>query len=208
MENLIKTGTTCIGLKFRDCVVLAADNRMTSYKIESDKMLKLYEVSKNSVSTIAGIASDAQLFMRWLSSEVKSKRLKLEREVKIKEIAMILNSVQYSLLRSQGAQVASIIGGFDNSPKLFDCSPDGVVSEVENYVSDGSGSIYVLGVLDTQYKEDLNEKQIVELLDNCFKTSFKNDTASGGGYIAKIVNKNGISTLMKKIVKNEFVEKK
>ena len=207
MENKIKTGTTCIGLRFKDYVVLAADNRMTSYKINSDKMLKLYEISNNCVSTIAGIASDAQLFMRWLKGEIKSFEIKFEREARIKEVAMTLNSVQYSLIRSQGAQVASIVGGYDTTPMLFDCSPDGVVSQIDDYITDGSGSIYVQGVLDTIYREDMNKKEIIELLDKCFKSSFKNDSASGGGYIAKIIDKNGISTLTKKRVESSFKEK-
>ncbi len=207
MNNKIKTGTTCIGISFENGVILAADNRMTSYKIEADNFTKLFDLSKNVVSTIAGVASDAQLFMRYLKGEIRSLELKSEREVKIKEAAMILNAIQYQLLRSQGAQVACILGGFDvTGAHLFDLSPDGVINKIDDYTTDGSGSIFVQGVLDTQYRKDLTEKEAIELLDTCFKTSFKNDSSSGGGYIARIVNKDGIREIARKRIESKFIE--
>lgn len=78
-KDYVKTGTTCIGLKYKDGVMLAADNRVTTYKIEGDSFTKLFNLSKNVVSTVAGSVSDAQLFMRHLQSEIRLIELKKER---------------------------------------------------------------------------------------------------------------------------------
>jgi 20S proteasome alpha/beta subunit len=205
----VKTGTTCIGFLIKDAVVLAADRRVTTYKIESDSFTKIFDVSKNAVATIAGHASPAQLFMRYLQSEVKLLELKKERDAKVSEIASILNAFQYSGVRSQGAVVASILGGFDKSgAQLYDMSPDGTLSSHEPYNTIGSGSIFVQGVLDNYYKEDMNESEALDLLDKCFKTSFKNDNASGGGYIVRVVNKGGIKEIERKVVKSQLVSEK
>jgi len=43
----IKTGTTCIGLLFKDGVIIAADMRVTSYKIDSDNFSKVFSNFSN-----------------------------------------------------------------------------------------------------------------------------------------------------------------
>ena len=85
----VKTGTTCIGLLFKDGVMLAADRRVTTYKIESDMFTKIFDVSDNTVATIAGHASPAQLFMRHLKSEIKLLELKKERKARKKSLNQV-----------------------------------------------------------------------------------------------------------------------
>lgn len=206
MSEGIKTGTTCIGLLFKDGVMLAADRRVTSYHIEADNFTKLFEVSKNAVATIAGQAASAQLFMRVLKSEVKLLELKNERQARINEIAMILNSFQYGGIRS-GALVSVILGGYDekNKASLYDLGFDGTIVPHEGYITNGSGSVYLKGVLDNYFKKDMSEKEALDLIDKCFKASFKNDNASGGGYIVKVVTKDGVKEVERKVVKTELV---
>jgi 20S proteasome alpha/beta subunit len=113
-DSKIKTGTTCIGLLFKDGVLLAADRRVTSYKIDSEKFTKLFDLTKSIVSTVSGGAADAQLFMRVIQGELKLLELKNERPAKVSEAAMMLNSMQYGALRSQGTVVGLIVGGYDD----------------------------------------------------------------------------------------------
>ena len=208
MLNEVKTGTTCIGFLFKDGVLLSADRRVTTYKIESDRFTKIFNISANTVATIAGHASPAQLFIRYLKSEVKLLELKKERTARVSEVASILNSFQYGGARSQGAIVASILGGYDekDGASLYDMSPDGTMIDVEPYATTGSGSIFVKSILDSEHRKDMSEKEALDLLDKCFRASFKNDSASGGGYVARIVTKKGIKEVTRKIVKTEIVD--
>lgn len=203
----VKTGTTCIGFLFKGGVLLAADRRITTFKIESDKFTKLFNISDFVVSTVAGHVSPAQLFLRNLKSEVKLLELKKERPARVNEVASILNSYQMSGAQS-GAVVASIMGGYDEKDgvSLFELSPDGSMLSHEPYITNGSGSIFVKSVLDTNYKKDLSEKEALELLDKCYRVAFKNDNSSGGGYIARVVSKEGIREVERKIVKTELVD--
>jgi len=206
----IKTGTTCIGLLFKDGVIIAADMRVTSYKIDSDSFSKVFELSNNIVAAVSGGAADAQLFMRVIKGELKLIELKTERKPLVSEAAMILNSFQYNGIRSQGSIVGLILGGYDirKGTTLYNLGPDGTIIPHEGYISTGSGSIYVKGVLDTQYTENLTEKDAILLLEKSFKVSFKNDNASGGGFTAKIITKDGIKTVSKKVIKSEFKDEK
>ncbi len=206
----IKTGTTCIGLLFKEGVILAADMRVTSYKIDSDSFTKVFELSDTICSTVSGGAADAQLFMRVIKGELKLIELKTERKPLVSEAAMILNSFQYNGIRSSGSIVGLILGGYDNKKQfsLYNLGPDGTIIPHEGYITNGSGSVYVKGVLDTEYTENLSEKDAIALIEKSFKVSFKNDNASGGGFIAKIINKDNIKTISKKVIKSEFKEDK
>ena len=55
--------------------------------------------------------------------------LKAERKSYVSEAAMILNSIQYSSLRTQGSIVGLILGGYDEKDgfSLYDLGPDGTI---------------------------------------------------------------------------------
>lgn len=207
-SDKIKTGTTCIGMLYKDGVILAADRRVTSYKVDSDRFTKIFDLSKNVVTTVSGGAADAQLYMRIIKGELKLIELRTERSSFVSEAAMILNSMQYKNVRTMGSIVGLILGGYDekDGASLYNLGPDGTIVNHEGYVTNGSGSIYVQSILDMEYKSDMSEKDALALIEKGFKASFKNDTASGGGFIAKVVTKDGIKEVSRKVVKSELVE--
>ena len=207
MVEKVKTGTTCIGLLCKDGVVIGADRRTTAGFIASDSSTKVYELSKNVVATTAGHAADNQKVMRFMQSELNLIELRNERQVLVKEAAMLINQTQYAMLRSQGSVVSVILGGCDttNGPQLFNLSPDGTILHHNGYVVDGSGSIYVKGVFDTLYKKDMTVKEALDLVEKGFRASFNNDNMSGGGYIVKVITQGGIEEIARKTIQSEFV---
>ena len=146
--------------------------------------------------------------MRVVQGELKLLSLKNERLPKVREAAMILNSMQYSAVRAQGSIVGLIVGGYDvgSGFSLYNLAYDGTVVPNEGYVTTGSGSIFVKSILDTEYKDNLTEKDALILLEKCFRVSFKNDNASGGGFVAKIVTKDGIKVFETKLSEIKFIE--
>ena len=210
MSEKLKTGTTCIGVKFKDGVILAADRRMTAGFIASDKASKVYELTDSIVGTTAGHAADNQRFMRLIKGELKLLALKNERSPKVSEAAMMFNSVQYSAIRSQGSIVSIILGGYDqfDGISLYNLSPDGTIVNNDGYVVDGSGSIYVKGIMDLEFKPNMSEKEALQLVEKGFRASFKNDNASGGGFIVKVVTKDGIKEVARKVVESNLIDEK
>lgn len=208
-QSEIKTGTTCIGIKFKGGVMLAADNRVTSYKIVDESFTKIFDLSDNVIGTVSGGVADAQRFIRAIQSELKLISLKNERQIYVNEAVMTLTNYQYSSSRSTGAIVGMLVGGFDkkNGATLHELSPEGSIIMNRNFVSNGSGSIFVDGILTTEFKDNLSEKDALSLLEKCFTASFRNDNASGGGFIVKVVTKDGISEIARKVVESKIVNK-
>lgn len=207
MVEKVKTGTTCIGVLCKDGVVIAADRRTTAGFIASDKSTKVYDLSDSIVATTAGHAADNQKIMRWMRGELNLIELRNERSAYVKEAMMMINSAQYSMLRQMGSVVSVILAGYDSreGPQLYNLSPDGTILQHDGYVVDGSGSVYVKGVLDTLYKDGITVKEAQELVEKGFLASFKNDNMSGGGYIAKVITKDGIIEVARKLIESSFV---
>ena len=208
MVEKVKTGTTCIGILCKDGVIIGADRRTTAGFIVSDKSSKVYELSNSIVATTAGHAADNQRTMRWMQGELNLIELKNERQPFVKEAMMLINQAQYAMLRQMGSIVSVLLGGFDdkNGPQLYNLSPDGTIVHHDGYATDGSGSVYVKGVLDTFYKPNITVKEGLDLMKKGFLASFKNDNMSGGGYIIKVITKSGIEEVERKSIQSEIVD--
>ena len=70
--NIQKTGTTTVGIRTKDCVILAADQKATMgyFAIELNSQ-KVYKLTDKIGMTIAGGSGDAQTLVRFLRSQAK-----------------------------------------------------------------------------------------------------------------------------------------
>ena len=74
-KNILKTGTTTVGILCKDGIVLAADRRATMGNIIADKKAKkIHAITDNIAVTIAGTVSDAQLLIKLIQAEARLKQ--------------------------------------------------------------------------------------------------------------------------------------
>ena len=196
-EKELKTGTTTIGLVCKDGLVLAADKRATSgYLIAWKKFDKVIPVTNNVAVTVAGTVSDVQLLVKYLKAELKLKDLRTGRETTVKEAASLLANFVYNNIRKFSVIPGIshfILGGIDSSGvHLYDLSPDGSIVEVDDYISSGSGSVMVFGVLETLYKKGLSVDEGVKLAVKGINAAVQRDIASGNGIDVVTITKDGI----------------
>ena len=114
-----KTGTTTVGLVYKDGIVLASDRRATmGHFIASKDIDKIYPVSENIAMTIAGSVGDAQTLIRWMQSELRLYELKHNKKPSVQAAATLLANIlaQYKFYPFF---VQLLIGGMDEKPRLF-----------------------------------------------------------------------------------------
>src|SRR3989338_1858823 len=204
MDNKeITTGTTTIGLVCKDGLVLAADRRATSgYLISYKKFEKIIAITENIAVTVAGTVSDVQLLTKYLKAELKLKDIRTGRETTVKEAANLLANFVYSNIRKFSIIPGIshfIIGGKDSSGfHLYDLSPDGSIVEVDDYISSGSGSLMVFGVLETLYKKGMSVDEGVKLAAKGINAAVQRDIASGNGIDIISITKDGIKKIFSK----------
>jgi len=168
-ENILKTGTTTVGIKCKDGIVLAADTRATAGHMIVDKRAeKIHKITNNMAVTIAGSVSDIQLIIKILKAELTLKDLKTYRRPTVKEGVNLLSSMVFNTIRrpSMMPGIAHfILGGFDENNKkdyhLYDIFPDGSLSKITDFISSGSGSVFAYGVLESKYTSKLSIEEAV-----------------------------------------------
>src|SRR3989338_8145364 len=99
-KNIMKTGTTTVGILCKDGIVLAADKRATAgYLIANKKFDKIISISENMAVTVAGTVSDVQLLAKYIKAELKLKQYRTNRENTVKEAANLLAMLVYNNIR-------------------------------------------------------------------------------------------------------------
>ncbi len=197
-------GTTTVGLLCKDGVVLATDKRATMGNLIADKEAKkLYKIDDYIAMTIAGSVGDAQSLVRILSAEAKLYKMRTGRNMPPLCCATLLSNILHGN-RYFPYYTQLILGGYDNlhGPKLFSLDPIGGLNEESTFTATGSGSPTALGVLEANYKKDMDIEKAKNLVVDAILSAMERDAFSGNGISLGIVDKDGV-----KIFSDEEVNK-
>lgn len=200
-----KHGTTTIGLVCKEGIVLAAEKRATMGTFVADKKSeKIFKITDNLVITTAGTVSDAQLLTKLIKAELKLKEVRTDRGATAREAANLLASLIYGNIRKYSlipGITQFLLAGFDKEGlHLYDLFVDGSVMECDDYVSSGSGSTVVYGVLEAMYRKDMAVKEGVDLCVKSLNVAIQRDIASGNGIVVYTITREGI----RKVIDKDF----
>ncbi len=202
-EVKVKKGTTTVGIVCRDGIVVAAEKRATIGSFIADKNAeKIVLITDKMVLTTAGTVSDAQLLVKLIRAELKLKQVRTGHDTTLKEAANLLGGMIYSNIRKFSAIpgiTQFLLAGLDTKGShLYDLFVDGSVMEITDYVSSGSGSIVVYGILEALYKKDLSVKDGSELAVRSISSAIQRDSGSGNGIVVFTITKEGVRKAMDK----------
>jgi proteasome beta subunit len=205
MKDVLKTGTTTVGVVCKDAIVLAADKRATAGNFIVDKKVeKVVPINDKMALTMAGTVSDVQLLIKLIKAELKLKTLRTNRESTVKEAAHLMSGMVYSNIRKM-SMIPGIshflLGGLDTSGlHLFDLYPDGSITEIDDFVSSGSGSVIAYGVLENDYKKDMSKEEGVNFAIRALSAALQRDAASGEGVDVYVISKKGVEKAAQKML--------
>ncbi len=179
-------GTTVLGLKFNDGVVMAGDRRATEgYSIADDKMDKVFPADELSAISIAGAAGQAveivKLFQLELEHYEKITGDRLSLEGKANRLAQMIRG--NLPLAMQGLVVVPLFGGFDErraQGRLFRYDVTGGRWEEEDYHANGSGGPPAKSTLKKRWKPDLGRDDAVRVSVEALLDASQEDVATGG----------------------------
>ena len=196
-----KKGTTTIGLITKDAVVIAAEQKSTmGYLVESKSAKKIFQLDDHIGLTIAGVAGDALAMIRLLKAQFKL--YKLERgPITINAAATLLSNIlhgsKYFPYINQ-----FILAGFDKEPCVYSFDPFGAFDNRDKYYSTGSGSPFVYGVLEVEFKENMTIEDAIKLIIKAIRAAIERDIGSGGNKIeVAVIDKNGYRELSEQDLK-------
>lgn len=190
-----KTGTTIVGIVYKDGVVLGADTRATEGSIVCDKNCeKIHHISKNIWCCGAGTSADTEAITGLISSQLELQRLSLRAEPRV---ATALTRLKQRLFQYQGhISAALVLGGVDSQgAHLYCVYPHGSTDRLP-FATMGSGSLCAMAVFENGYKDNLEEKEAIDLVDQAIQAGIWNDLGSGGNVDICVISKtNGVNML-------------
>ena len=186
-EDALKTGTTTVGIKCKDGVIMASDQRATMSNIIAHRdVQKVYQIGDNLGMTIAGMVGDAQLMVRYIQTEVDLYKMRKGANMSVHAAStMVANVIR------QGFYLGLIVGGYDRTGGHV-YSIDGAGGYIEdNVLSVGSGSVFALGAMASRYKEDMSKQEGIDLAITALYSAMSRDSASGDGMLISWIDKDG-----------------
>ena len=159
----IKTGTTTVGIRTNDAVVLAADMLASMGHIAYDEESeKVYKITHYMGITNAGNVGDSLSIIRFLKAQAKLYEIERETRMSPKAASTFLSNILNGN-RYAPYIVQTIIAGIDDEPEMYEISPFGGILKRKKYAANGSGTEMALGTLDNYYKEGLTEQDAIAL---------------------------------------------
>jgi proteasome beta subunit len=193
IDKILQTGTTTVGIIIKDGVVIGTESRATGgYFIASKQAQKLFEINKYTAATIAGGVADCQYVVNQLQALSKLKEVEEERTPEPKYVARVCRNILFSG-RSFFISMM-IVGGYSLNEKagnLYGIDLLGTLYEENEYISFGSGSPFVLGVLESDWSPNLTKAKGVELIKTAITSAKERDAGSGSELQICTIDKNG-----------------
>jgi proteasome beta subunit len=184
-------GTTVLGLRFADGIVMAGDRRATAgYTVADAKMQKVFAADDYSAIAIAGAAGQAvetvKLFQLELEHYEKLTGDRLSLEGKANRLAQMIRA--NFPLALQGLVVVPLFGGFDEGRaqgRLFYYDATGGRWEEQDYQATGSGAQSAKNSLKKTWRSGLDNSDAIRVAVEALIDAAEDDVATGGPDLAR-----------------------
>ncbi|MDN5358717.1 MAG: proteasome beta subunit [Candidatus Diapherotrites archaeon] len=193
-----KKGTTTVGIRGKDFVVLAADKMASMGDLAADlNTQKVHPVSKYMAITTAGLVGDLQILTRFLKARINRMKIEEGEEPHPRRIATFLGTI-LNANKYFPYWVQILLGGWKGEPYLASVDAAGGVTDTEPIMATGSGSPVAYGVLEANYKEGISEKDAIALAVQAVEAARVRNTFTGGrepGIDVAVIDKKGVRLL-------------
>ena len=129
----VNRGTATVGLKGKDCVVLAVEKKAVTGLQDPRTIRKIQKVDKHIMCTFSGLQADARVLIDKARLECQSFRFQMEDEPTLEYITKSVAGTKQKYTQKGGVRpfgVSCFLGGFSGStPKLYQTEPSGAYAE-------------------------------------------------------------------------------
>ena len=174
-------------------VMLGADSRTSSGVYVANRVAdKIWPISKNIFALKSGSAADTQFLLQTTKNYVAQFAIEYGDLPLVKVATRVLQQFQYEYKDNLSAAV--IVCGVDNveGPQIYSVGIGGTTSK-QNIALSGSGSAFIYGYCDTNFKTGMSRQDAKQFIKNAITLSMFRDNSSGGIIRTLDITKEGYS---------------
>jgi len=165
-REAVKRGTTAIGIKTKDCVVLLVDKRVTSPLLVSESIEKIFQIDQHLGAATSGLVADARALIDRARVEAQVNRVYYDEPIGVETISKKIcdhkqTYTQFGGVRPYGTALL-IAGVDDHRARLFETDPSGALLEYKA-TAIGAGRAKVMEIFEQEYSEDIGVEDAIRL---------------------------------------------
>lgn len=165
-KKTVKQGSTAIGIKCKDGVLLVADKRIVDELIVAESIEKISMIDDHIAAVAAGILSDARVLVERAQLTAQQHRVTYDHPIDVLSIVKDMCDLKQITTQSGGYRpfgVSLLVGGVDDTGlRLFETDPTGIFFEYKATVI-GEGETVVDEILHKEYKDSMIVKDGLKL---------------------------------------------
>eukprot|EP00296_Roombia_truncata_P008395 JP446875.1.p1 GENE.JP446875.1~~JP446875.1.p1 ORF type:complete len:231 (+),score=43.56 JP446875.1:31-723(+) len=173
-------GTTIMAVVYDGGVVMGADSRTSAGSYIANRAADKITLVHDSIFVCrSGSAADTQALTDYLKLYLGMHSLDLEEAPSVQTAAHLINQLLYS--NKNHLMAGMIVAGWDkrNGPSVFNIPlGGGVIPEL--YSIGGSGSSYIYGYVDANFKKNMTKEEAQTFVKNAVSLAIARDGSSGG----------------------------
>ncbi len=164
-REAVKRGTTSLGIRYKDGVLLAVDKRITSKLVVSKSIEKIFQVDENIAASTSGLVADARVLVDRARVEAQTNRISYNEPIDLEILAKKLCDFKQLYTQHGGVRpfgVALLLAGVNEKPRLFETDPSGALIEYRA-TAIGSGRTTAMEIYEEEYREDMSKDDAIIL---------------------------------------------
>ena len=165
-REAVKRGTTTVGLKYKEGVVLIIDKRISSRLIEAKSIDKIFQIDQHVGCATSGLVADARVLVDRARVEAQIHKITYSEQIPVEVLVKKIcdfkqNYTQYGGVRPFGT--ALLVAGMDGQgAHLFETDPSGALMSYKAG-SIGAGRNTVMSVFEEKYQENMTLEAAISL---------------------------------------------
>ncbi len=188
-REAVKRGTTSIGIKCSEGIVLAVDKRTTSNLVEATSIEKIFKIDEHIGAATSGLVADARALVERARVEAQINKITYSEPIRVDSLSKKLCDMLQMYTQNGGVRPfgsALIIGGVYNGDcKLFETDPSGALIEYKA-TAIGSGRSAAMDIFEDHYDDDMNLNEAINLALTAINEATEHETTANNVEIAVI----------------------
>ncbi|WAR13861.1 PSB6-like protein [Mya arenaria] len=192
LTSELSTGTTIAAIEFDGGVVIGADSRTTSGAYIANRVTdKLTKVTDYIYCCRSGSAADTQAVADIVNYHLNFYKMEMGEEPLVRTAASTFRNLCYN--NRDGLSAGILVAGWDkrNGGQVYTIPLGGMWTRMPVAIG-GSGSTYLYGYVDANYKPGMNKDECLQFIANAISLAINRDGSSGGVIRLACITKDGV----------------
>lgn len=187
----LSTGTTIMAIPFENGVILGADSRVSTGTYVANRVSdKVAQLHDSIWCCRSGSAADTQALTDYVRHYLSQLAIETGRKPTVKTAAHLMRRLCYE--NKDNLMAGVIVGGWDPVEKgsVYNIPLGGTCIKMP-FAIGGSGSTYIYGLVDSEFRPNLTKDEALVLVKKSISHAMARDGSSGGIIRTVVVTEEG-----------------